>query len=116
MIPHAGIRERYMRDGPQLRLGALASNLARIKSFSEHVEHKDEVARLVEESAFFIEWTAADVDAVQRVTLLELQRVLVGWRRSWDSIWEDVDRRAEVADDAATWSTRLLRAAGLLPA
>jgi hypothetical protein len=104
-----------MRDGPQLRLGALASNLARIKSFSEDVEHKDEVARLVEESAFFIEWTAADVDAAQRVTLLELQRALVGWRRSWDSIWEDADRRAEVADVAATWSTRLLRAAGLLP-
>lgn len=115
MTPHAGIRERYMRDIPQLRLGGLASNLARIKAFSEHVDHKDEVARLIEESAFFIEWTAADVDAVQRVALLDLQRTLVAWRRSWDSIWEDAERRMEVADVAADWSTRLLRAAGLLP-
>ena len=115
MIPHAGIRERYMRDAPPLRLGSLASNLARIKSFSEHVGHKDEVARLIEESAFFIEWTAADIDAVQGVALLDLQRTLVGWRRSWDSIWENAERRAEVAAAAANWSTRLLVTAGLLP-
>lgn len=115
MIPHAAIRERYMSDSPQLRLGGLASNLARIKSFSEHSGHKEEVARLVEESAFFIEWTAADVDAVQGVALLDLQRTLVQWRRSWDSIWDHAERRAEVAKAAADWSTQLLRVAGLLP-
>jgi hypothetical protein len=115
MIPHAAIRERYMRDRPQLRLGGLASNLARITSFSVHAGHKDEVARLIEESAFFIEWTASDVDAVQRVALLDLQRTLVGWRRSWDSIWEHAEHRAEVAEAAADWSTQLLRVSGLLP-
>ena len=115
MTPHAGIRERYMRDGPQLRLGGLASNLARIKSFSEHVGHKAEVARLIEESAFFIEWTAGDVDAVQRVALLDLQRTLVGWCRSWDSIWKHAEKRAEVAEAAAKWSTQLLRVSGLVP-
>ena len=115
MIPHAAIRNRYMRDRPQIRLGGLASNLARIQSFSEHPDHKDEVARLIEESAFFIEWTAADVDAVVREALLDLQRTLVRWRRSWDSIWRDADRRAEVAGRAGSWSEQMLRMAGLQP-
>lgn len=115
MTPHAAIRQRYLRDQPQIRLGGLASNLARIRSFSEHPDHKDEVARLIEESAFFIEWTAEDVDAVLQEALVDLQRALVGWRRSWDSIWRDADRRAEVAASAGLWSTQLLQMAGLLP-
>jgi hypothetical protein len=116
MTPHAALRERYLRDEPTLRLGGLAANLARVESFSQHSEHKEAVAGLLEESAFFIEWTASDVSDETCVALAELQRLLVDWRRAWDSIWADRDRRAQVAAQAGKWSQRILRLAGLLPA
>jgi len=114
MTPHAAIRERYLRDKPEIRLGGLASNLARIKSFSSHPDHQDEVAQLLEESAFFIEWTAGDVPDDDKPILVDLQRLLVRWRRSWHLIWPNHNRRDEVAQEAGLWSQRILRLAGLL--
>jgi hypothetical protein len=114
MTPHAAIRERYLRDGPDIRLGGLASNLARIKSFSGHPDHQDEVAHLLEESALFIEWTAGDLSDDNKPVLVDLQRLLVKWRRSWHLIWPDQKRRDEVAQEAGLWSQRILRVAGLL--
>ncbi len=49
------IRDRYLRDEFPVRLGGLAANLARIKSFSDHPDHRDAVESLLEESKFFIE-------------------------------------------------------------
>ena len=114
MMPHTAVRERYLRDEPKIRLGGLASNLARIQSFSTHPDHKEEVARLLEESAFFIEWTAGDLPDDDKLLLADLQRLLVGWRRSWHVIWPDQVRRDEVAQEAGLWSQRILRAAGLI--
>ncbi len=115
MTPHAAIRARYLRDAPTIRLGGLAANLARVRSFSEHPDHQEEVARLVEESAFFIEWTAPDVAQDILLALAELQRVLLGWRRRWDAVWCDPNQRAQMAEEAGDWSQRVLHMAGLLP-
>ena len=49
------IRERYLRDELPVRLGGLAANLARIKSFSDHPNHCDVIESLLNESKFFIE-------------------------------------------------------------
>jgi hypothetical protein len=114
MMPHAAIRERYLRDEPKIRLGGLASNLARIQSFSRHADNKDEVVQLVEESAFFVEWTAVDLPDDDKAILADLQRLLVGWRRLWHVIWEDQSRRDQVAREAGLWSQRILRVAGLI--
>ncbi|MBD3335405.1 MAG: hypothetical protein GF355_07795 [Candidatus Eisenbacteria bacterium] len=115
MTPTAEVKRRYLRDEPQVRLGGLASNLARVRSFSQHPDHEEEVARLIDESAHFIEWTAADVGDEARLALLELQRQLVRWRRFSAELWRDQNRREKMAQDAAGWSQRILRLAGYLP-
>jgi hypothetical protein len=115
MTPDPALRDRYLRDEPSIRLGGLAANLARIESFSRDVDNQEVVARLLEESAFFIEWTAADVSDDVRIALAELQRALVQWRRSWDRITADSDELARAADEVGRWSQRILRLAGLLP-
>jgi hypothetical protein len=111
----AVIRERYMRDAPPVRLGNLAANLARIQSFSDHPDHRDVVESLLEESAFFIEWTAQELELDTCVALVELQRLLVHWRHTCSIVWADPSLRAEVAEQAEAWSQRVLRLAGLLP-
>jgi hypothetical protein len=114
MKDHNVIRERYLRDEISIRLGGLAANLARVKSFSDHPDHRDIVERLLDESKFFIEWTALDAVPELQANLVELQLQLACWQRSWADIWADPARRAAVAEQAHAWSERLLKISGLL--
>jgi hypothetical protein len=107
------IRERYLQDGVDIRLGGLAANLARIGSFSRRPEHSDAVSRLIRESALFIEWTAADAPAESLGELAELQRVLSNWYQRWSDVWADASQRADVGEVAAQWSARVLALSGL---
>jgi len=110
------LRERYLRDPLPVQLGGLAANLARVRSFSDNPAHGEVVARLLEESAWFIEWAAPDAPADMQVDLVDCQRALSRWRLSWTEIWADPNRRSEVAERAGAWSQRLLSLSGLVQA
>ena len=110
----AAIRERYLRDSLPIRLGGLAANLTRIKSFSDHPDHRDVIESLLDESKFFIEWTAPETEIDLQVELIALQLQLARWQRSWQVIWADPVQRAAVGDQAQTWSERVLKRSGLL--
>jgi hypothetical protein len=108
------IRERYLRDVLSVRLGGLAANLARVKSFADHPDHRGVVERLLEESKFFIEWTAPEAGVDSQVALIELQIQLARWQHTWRRIWDDPARRASVAEEAGAWSERVLEMSGML--
>ena len=110
----SAIRERYLSDDVPVRLGGLAANLARIKSFSDHPDHMDAVERLIEESKFFIEWTAVDTEIDVKVELIELQIKLALWQLRWPEIWDDSQKRASVREQAGDLSQRLLNRSGLI--
>jgi len=114
MINQIVIRERYLRDELPVRLGGLAANLARIKSFSDHPGHKDLIGSLLEESKFFIEWTFPDTDLEDQAVLAELQIQLAFWQRRWGKIWADPVQRVAVAEKAHDWSKRVLEMSGIL--
>lgn len=115
MSDWTSMKGRYLSDPLAIRLGGLAANLARIKSFSANPEHGVAVSRLVRESALFIEWTAREATAVQLRDLAELQRELVHWHLDWSRIWADANQRASVAQRSAEWSRRILEMSGLAP-
>ncbi len=108
------IRKRYLQDELPTRLGGLAANLARIRSFSRHDSHSDGVAALIDESKHFIEWTAAEAETETAAQLVELQVQLSLWQRQWAHIWPDPERRQALAQESAEWSKRVLRMSGLL--
>jgi len=110
------LRDRYLRDPLPVRLGGLAANLARVRSFSDNPAHGDVVARLLEESAWFIEWSAPDAPVETQEALVDCQRELARWRLSWSHVWADSKRRAEVAERAGAWSQQLLNLSGLVQA
>ncbi|MCX6029293.1 MAG: hypothetical protein NT169_08320 [Chloroflexi bacterium] len=114
MRNQAVIRERYLRDPLPIRLGGLAADLARVQSFSDNSNLRDAVEGLLEESRFFIEWMAPDAELEKQVALVELQRQLTRWQRSWAHIWADPTRRAAVAEQAGVWSERVLGMSGLM--
>ncbi|MDQ2687323.1 MAG: hypothetical protein M3Y28_05595 [Armatimonadota bacterium] len=91
------VRERYLRDGLPVRLGGLAANLARVSSFSRSAASREAVSSLLDESKYFIEWTAAEAELDAATQLVDLQRQLAQWQLDWDKIWADGTRRAGVA-------------------
>jgi len=55
------IKKHFMQDAPQLRLGGLAANFDRIRSFSNNYKNISSVEGLIDENKYLIEWTTADV-------------------------------------------------------
>ena len=107
------IQERYMRDELPIRLGGLAANLSRIKSFSMNEASRDTVASLIDESKMFIEWTAAQAETEVAAKLVELQVQLALWQLQWKNIWVDSARRAHLAEESHAWSQQVLEMSGL---
>ncbi|MBL8187115.1 MAG: hypothetical protein JNK38_03865 [Acidobacteria bacterium] len=107
-------KDRFMRDRLPVRLGNLASNLARIDSISKHPSLGDSASKVVTESKYFIEWTAAEASLIQQVELLELQRTLARWGLSWNELWNDPEKRNHIGSEARYWSNRVLALSGLL--
>jgi broad specificity phosphatase PhoE len=114
MKDQSTIKLRYLRDALPVRLGGLAANLARIKSFSDQSRHSEVVERLVEESKFFIEWTAVDAELSVQAELVELQRQLARWQHDWQIVWANPESRADMAERSLVWSQRVLEMSGLL--
>ena len=107
-------RERYLVDALPVRLGGLAANLSRIHSFSDHADHRDVVENLIEESKYFIEWTALDADSEIQSELVRLQIQLALWQNQWEHIWADPEKRMAVVEKSHVWSQRILELSGLL--
>jgi hypothetical protein len=110
------LKERYLRDELPIRLGNLASNLARIKSRCQNPANGELVESLLQESKLFIEWTALDAEVEIAAELVELQVQLACWQYSWARIWDDAEQRMIVMEQARIWSEKVLNMSGLLAA
>ena len=108
------IRERYLRDDIPVRLGGLAANLSRIKSFANNEKNKTLVESLIDESKHFIEWTARETEIEIAAKLVELQVELALWQIRLDKTWLDTDQRKQISEKSNNWSQQILMASGLL--
>ena len=114
MKDRSAIRGRYLRDALPVRLGGLAANLSRIKSFAVHEASREAVESLIDESKYFIEWTAADAEIQTAAELVALQIQLARWQCSWSRVWVDIEQRRRFAEESSVWSKRVLELSGLL--
>lgn len=110
----AAIRERYMSDPLPVRLGGLAANLSRIKSFSANENSRETVASLIDESKMFIEWTAPQAEIATAAIMVEVQVQLALWQIRWERIWPDSAERKQIAEKSGVWSKQILELSGLL--
>jgi len=111
----ASVGTRFSADDTPHRLGAIAANMARIETFARRPYHPEAVRSVMEESRWFVEWAAKNVQVDDAAQLVELQRLITGWLREdvWDNTRPDASRRAEIAGAAASWSQRILEMSGL---
>ena len=108
------IQERYMRDELPVRLGGLAANLSRIKSFSANEASRETVASLIDESKMFIEWTASQAEINTAAMMVDVQVQLALWQIRWERIWTDPAQRKQIAEQSGIWSKQILELSGLL--
>ena len=103
-----------MRDDVSVRLGGIAANLSRIKSFASNENNKSLVESLIEESKHFIEWTVRETEIETAAKLVELQVELALWQIRMNRIWPDAHQRKQISEKSNNWSQEVLMASGLL--
>ena len=81
------IRKRYLKDELPVRLGGIAANLARMKSFSSNDNHLEAIESLLDESKYYIEWTVKDVPVEIQEFLIQIQIQLALWQVQLIKIW-----------------------------
>jgi len=108
------IRERYLRDPISVRLGELASSLARLEGISSHPRNVEAASCFLDESCRFILWTAHEAEPALQAELAELAEQLNRWQSSIAEIWSDSERRVTMQREAGVWSRRILDRSGLL--
>ncbi len=63
---------------------------------------------MLEESQYFIEWTAAEVAPEVGEELVNLQVMLALWRRAWPEAEQSQRQRTLLAVQAKHWSDRVM--------
>ena len=104
------LRDRYLRDDWPIRLGNLASTLARISSRAGDARYDAAIPDLLREGALFIEWGASHTPRHVVRELAPMQRELCLWR----SLWPLEAARPLLALRARIMADRVLELSGLL--
>jgi hypothetical protein len=107
-------RERFLRDPLPGRLGSLAADLARVASLARRPGGAENAAMMIEESRYFIEWTAAETEAEIAAELVSIQLMLGLWLKAWPEAQHSQIQRTLLAVQAQKWSDQVLRFSGLV--
>jgi hypothetical protein len=103
----------FQSDKTSTRLGHIASNLARIRTFCNSA-YREAVESVTDETICFIEWTAAEIEPEYAEELVNIQVQLARWKITFDRIWSDGSKRRKIEEQSNTWSERVLDMSGLL--
>lgn len=104
-------RQRFMSDEADFRLGGIAANLARVASFASNPANRQAILDMLEESKWFIEWTAPSEKPERAARLAEIQLALtvMGSRLN-----RGVVDLTDISESAARMSDEIMDMSGLL--
>jgi hypothetical protein len=114
MINKEQKRERFLRDPLPVRLAGLAADLARVASSARRESGAESVAVMLEESKYFIEWTAAEAEPEIAAELVDIQRLIALWRKAWPDAQQYPTQRTLLSIQAKKWSDQVLGYSGLV--
>jgi hypothetical protein len=107
-------KERYLRDPLPVRLAGLAADFGRIASSARHETGSSSVIEMLEESQYYIEWTAAEAAPEVAGELVDIQRLVAAWRRAWPEAQHSPVQRTLLPIQAKKWADQVLAYSGLL--
>ena len=106
------IRNRLMKESPQMRLGHLAADLLRIANFIENGS-ANEAKPIFRESKWFAEWIAPGSDLRTQQLLADAQSFLAYQELDWSNWTAKAESVASTATTVRIWSNELLKQSGL---
>jgi len=106
-------KERFLHDPLPIRLAGLAADLARVASSARHATGTSSVAEMLEESQYYIEWTAAEAEPEIAGELVDIQRLITLWRNAWPEAQHSQIQRTLLSVQAKKWSDQVLEYSGL---
>jgi hypothetical protein len=109
-------QDRFLTEPLPLQLGAIAANLSRIRSFSDHPGHMKIVEGMIAETIGFVGFLLSRPQPSLPEELTELREWLAMRAGDWGVISADPEAVAIVAAEAGAWSDRVLQRSGLLNA
>ncbi|NDJ25758.1 hypothetical protein GS682_30070 [Nostoc sp. B(2019)] len=104
---------RFQGENTSHRLGHIASNLARLRTFCD-TAYPEAVESVADETICFIEWTAADIEPEYAEEIVKIQVQLAQWKLKFDSFWSNESERKSMSEQASIWSEQVLDMSGLL--
>ncbi len=78
----------FQCDNTSLRLGHIASNLRRLRTFC-HNSYEKGVLGVISQTKDFIEWTAAEIEPELAEELVNIQVQLALCEITWTNIWSN---------------------------
>ena len=105
--------ERFMRDPLPRKLGGLSATLGRISSSARQSTDITQVANLLDEAKHLIEWIAADTEPEIASQLVDMQRLIVLWQKTWITTEIAPEHRTLLSTQAKQWSDQALEFSGL---
>jgi hypothetical protein len=108
------MRERFLQDDLPARLGGLAADLMRVASSARRPTGAKAVERMLEESQYFIEWTAAELEPEKAFALVNLQHLIALWRAAWPQAPKDQIQRTILSVTAKQWADEVMGYSGLI--
>ncbi len=115
MIHKERKKERYLRDPLPVRLAGLAADLRRVASSARREGGSAAVMEMLEESQYYIEWTAAEAEVDVAAELVDIQIMIVAWRHAWPEAQKTPAQRTLLSLQAKKWSDQVLKYSGLVP-
>jgi hypothetical protein len=109
MIDRELQKQQFTQDNIPTRLGKLANQLNRIYSLSHDSTQADLVKSLINESRYFIEWTAPEMDIDLAAELVDLMRFLTRWLAHWEEINNDNEVKNQTSQQLTNWTERVLQ-------
>ncbi len=105
---------RFLSDPLPVRLAGLAADLARVSSSARRTSGGSSVEEMLEESQYYIEWTAAEAKPEVAAELVDIQRMIVLWRKAWPEAQHSPAQRTLLSVQSKKWSDTVLDYSGLL--
>ena len=107
------IRNRFMKESPQMRLGHLAADLLRIANFIE-TGSANEARPIFRESKWFAELIAPGSDLRTQQLLADAQSFLAYQELDWSNWTVKAESVTSTAATVRIWSNELLKQSGLV--
>jgi hypothetical protein len=107
-------RERFLCDPLPQRLSRLAATLARISSSARNSTDPAIIIELLGEVHRFIEWTAPETDPAIATELIQMNRIIAMWQKSWSTAHRIPQQRILLAVQTKNWSDKVVVFSGLI--